>query len=347
MTVRSNGRSLIGMAVAMANLAVAIPAAEPDQPAPVPPPVSSEATTRTRAGGILDAGSTTGRDETISWYAEVGLGYDSNVLLRTSNDPPALGDGGLADYGLVRGYWRIVDRGDDRLDLSGGARYSGYPETSRANLIGLASTLSGQLAGRWADPIASIGIGRDLYDDGDGLATRIGLNAGAVRLSDDQWQLERATVGVQSVRYDRNYPGSGMLYDAVYHHWWLLEQNNGRRRIEAALAVGYYHAHLDGDAYRFVRPSLGWYYRFGPMLADAGTWDASALAQIELRRSATPVGTGDPERQAIWSVGGGLDRWFNTWFIAGLFASFGHRQSTTTTHDYDRLQVGMRLGFAW
>jgi hypothetical protein len=274
-------------------------------------------------------------------------GYDSNVLREDAVTPTATNTSGPAISGELYGTWRAIRNTSAQLNIIGDIRYSAYPDESQANVGRAGLAAFGLLRLGVIDPGMIIGVNRQWIDD-EGLATIARGTVVLSRLHPERQHFDSLSFDFYNVDYDDNEPASGILADVLWRHWWMPEPGNARRRWEFSLLAGIYDADAKFESYTMVRPSIAALYRIGEQNTTIGLWDVSGSLHYEWRQF-DEFSAGQPaEEQDLFQVGVAGERWFGgNMFSAGPFLTYSLRESNMSGHDYDRVQVGLRVRADW
>jgi hypothetical protein len=316
--------------------------------APTTTTAATAATTTGKARGnraAAAAGRGQASEQAVSLRLTVDAGYDSNVLREDSNTPTATNTSGPSLGGELYGTWRAIRAAGGQLNVIGDMRYNAYPDESQADLGRAGVAAFGLLRFGVVDPGAVVGVSRQWLDD-EGLATIWRATAIVSRLHPVREHFDSLSFDFYNVDYDDNEPASGVLSDALWRHWWMPEAGNARRRIEMTVALGVYKADAEVESYSMFKPGLSALYRVGDNATAVGIWDMTAQTSYEWRDYDATSGA-TSEKQHLFQIGGGADRWFGEMLAAGLFVTYSIRESNQVGNDYDRVQVGVRLRADW
>ncbi len=330
-------------------LTASVLAAEDVQPPPQPMPVTqTEAQTAaqptaadsTSAPPARSSSAATNRSP-FSGRLVLGAGYDSNALLLddTNQFVTDLGGPALSASALLR--YRILRENDHRLEIGAifDCDYYSDQESARQTRLGLVGTWAKRV-GQWL-PGASLGAYRYIVD-GDAVATAISGSLSWNRPTPTWAALP--SIDILRIAYDDLDAADGTQIALNYRHWFLLRPGQPNSRVEASIKVGVYRADEDFESYTFVRPGaeLRW--------QDAGTgelsrWTLVGRAWYEYRSydEAVPLAN-EAETAHRYHIGGEADRRLTPWLTGGGYAAYTVRNANIASREYDRFQIGLRLG---
>lgn len=304
----------------------------PPSPAPTPAP-SPEVTTPEPAARQ--------RPSAFGGRVVLGAGYDSNaLLLDEANEFITSLDGATMSGSLLLRY-RILRENDHRLEIGATADYDHYTDQDEATQLrlGLTGTWAKRV-GRWL-PGASLG-GYRYTIDGEAAATVITGSLSANRPAPTWAALP--SLDIVMIDYDDLDIADGTQIALNYRHWFILRPGRPASRLEASLKVGTYRAEEDFESYLLIRPGveLRWQDDGGGELAQ---WAFVGRAWYEYRSydEAVPLAT-EEETAHRASIGGEADRRLTPWLTGGGYLAFTARRANVDSREYDRIQVGLRLG---
>jgi hypothetical protein len=291
---------------------------------------------------------TPGKPRAFGLQAELNAGYDSNVLLDPSQDPKATNTASSVFSGTLKGTWRAINEGRNRLSLIAIAGIDDYPEFSQSQLIRLGGYATGQThVGRF-DPALILGGHRFLLDRKPAAT----LLTGEARVSQlTPHELMMGSLTTQYLNYDHQHEETGFLIAGGVRYWYMFTANDPRTRLEFAMRVGQYNARRSDQTYGTLEPSA----RFALHLPGR-TWlhsigeDFSLSGDAEVRYyHAVPAGTtgGPREIRRIYTVQSAFDIWLWRYLAVGPYVAYNTRVSNIPLTGYDRTQVGARLIANW
>jgi hypothetical protein len=233
------------------------------------------------------------------------------------------------------------------LNIIADMRYNAYTEESQANLGRAGIAAFGLLRFGVIDPGMVIGVNRQWIDD-KGLATIARGTVLLSRLHPAREHFDSISFDFYNVDYDDNDPASGIMADVLWRHWWMPEPGNARRRFEFSLTAGMYDAEAKIESFINLKPGISALYRVGDQNSTMGLWDVTGNLFYEWRKYDVSFASQTEEEQDLYQIGVAGDRWFGEdMFSAGPFLTYSLRESNISGHDYDRVQVGLRLRADW
>ena len=340
-------------------LALGLGAAEADPasvaPAPMPPPPAAAEAAPAAAeaapepvvtdpppSGTMQTAAPASAGQRPRFGAEITLagGYDSNALLLNDLNPVVTDLDGPALWADLALRWRIISDRDHRLEATARLAYDGYDSDEARQMHYGANLVWAKRYDRWL-PGAAFG-GYRYHLDGEAAAT-----VGTATLSANRAATTWAALPMIEalwIDYDDYDIASGILVAAHYQHWFLLRPQDPRCRLEAGLRIGQYAAEEDFESFLTVRPVLT--LRWHPAgTGEAGRWDFAAALSADLRSYDKPVPIAtDEETSTTFGIRVEGDRRLSPWLRGGIFAGYGQRDSNFSSRDYDRFQIGLRLG---
>jgi hypothetical protein len=299
------------------------------------------------------ANPTAERKGVIGAAASRFAGYDSYILLEPDHSPTATDMSGAALGGDVKGTLRLIDRDGfglwspgthaERLTFSVGGGVRDYPGHAEANQWRAGAQLAGHERRAYADP--GFVIGYNHYDiDHQSAADAVNADVYASRISPGYHDVDIALVGGEYLRYPLDTDKTGGLAMLGYRHWFLLRPSDIHRRVELGLTGSLYKAKATFESWYGIGPSASALWRFGTG-QRLGTIDLSGAASYEWRKYGEAVGV--TEKQGLAGVSVGADAWTCSHSSAGVYVSYGHRESNFPTDTYSRFQAGARIAALW
>jgi len=326
-------------------LTASVLAAEDALPPPTPAPVAQTATQPTAADNasapLARSPNAAANRSPFSGRFVLGAGYDSNALLLedTNQFVTELGGPTLSASALLR--YRILRENDHRLEIGAIFDHDYYAdqETARQTRVGLAGTWAKRV-GQWL-PGASLGAYRYVVD-GDPAATAISGSLSWNRPTPTWAALP--SLDILHITYDDLDAADGLQIALNYRHWFMLRPGQPASRIEASIKVGVYSADEDFESYTFVRPGAEIRWQ-DPGTGELSHWTLVGRAWYEYRSydEAVPLAN-ESETAHRFSLGGEADRRLLPWLTGGGYAAYTVRNANITSREYDRFQVGLRLG---
>jgi hypothetical protein len=313
-----------------------------------PPPPVSESAKGNDAQHLRQPAASPNKPKSFGLQAELSAGFDSNVLLDPSNNPQATNTSSAVLSGTVKGTWRVVNQGINRLSLIGIAGIDDYPSFPKSQLLRVGAYATAQThIGRF-DPGLVIGA-HEFYLDHKPAAT---LVTGEARVSQmTAHELVMGSAIGQYLNYNGQHEETGYLIAGNLRYWYMFNANDPRSRIEFGLRIGQYNAQRDDQTYGTVEPSV----RYAQHLPGR-TWlhsvgeDFSLTGDAEVRwYHAVPAGTTNEPRELrrIYTVQSAFDIWLWRFLSVGPYVSYNTRVSNIPLTGYERTQVGGRLIANW
>lgn len=318
--------------------APAADAAPPDVGEAVPEPVVADP--QPAEAVRTAAPATTGQRPRFGAEITLAGGYDSNALLLNDLNPVVTDLDGPALWADLALRWRIISERDHRLEATARLAYDGYDNDEAQQMHYGANLVWAKRYGRWLPGAAAGGYRYNL--DGEAVAT-VGTATLSANRAATTWAA-LPMIEVLWIDYDDYDIASGLLVAAHYQHWFLLRPQDPRCRVEAGLRAGQYAAQEDFESFLTVRPVLT--LRWHPAgTGEAGKWDFAASLSADLRSYDEPVPIAtDEETSTTLGLRVEGDRRLLPWLRGGVFAGYAQRDSNFASRDYDRFQIGLRLG---
>jgi hypothetical protein len=276
-------------------------------------------------------------------------GYDSNILIESSDAPARTDTSGAAWTADLKASYRFLDEEDRKAAAQLLAAYSGYPEQSEADLarVGLGANGSMALDTRFGRvDVGAVVVGHRVWLEARPAATIGSLAVHASHLANGV--VDIATLGLQAADYDQDDGAAGVLGEASWRRWWMPSSTpTVRKRIEAGLRLAHLAADEDSETYAAAGPSVGALWRFGGDETLLGTWDVTGRATAEWRWYRDGVAGAEAERSTTVAMRAGAQAWLAQGLTAGPYLAYSHRLSDRDQRDYQRVQAGLRIEAIW
>lgn len=271
----------------------------------------------------------------------LGAGYDSNALLLDETNEFVTSLDGATFSGALLLRYRFLRTNDHRLEVGASADYDHYVDQDDATQfrLGVAGTWAKRV-GQWL-PGASVGGYRYTID---------GEAAASVLTGSFSWNRPTPTwaalpsIDILRIDYDDLDAADGMLLALNYRHWFILRPGKPASRVEASLKIGTYQADEDFESYMMLRPGVEWRWQ-DDRGGELSQWSFVGRAWYEYRSYDEPVPLASEEETAHRiSIGGEADRRLTPWLTGGGYIAATTRRANIAAREYDRFQVGLRLG---
>lgn len=311
---------------------------------------TANAAAQKTAGAILFLDdSETGQNKTWDFSVKAGFEKTGYVLFDGYDDPPEFYKTKWNDFAQAKVIYRLINDGNNQLSLKGGVSYGGTPKVNTENNFSYSAEVKGQTELSWFDPLCRAYVTRytqaNTEDYFVGESTVIGVEAGGARLSENLYHLDRLTTLVERVDYDLNPDNQGMRYTLNYKHWFMLEPAMGRRRIEFTCKVITYRAETDPYSYDAIQPGLGFNYRFGANLAEAGVYDLRLFTTLEFRKYEDKLKyQKEVQKTRNWVLGCELKRWMAKWAYVGISTDYQRQMSNLPANTNNQATIALEVG---
>lgn len=312
----------------------------------MPPPANAETapTTVSPASTPTTQPAPTDTTTTVNPFSGrvvLGAGYDSNALLLDETNEFVTSLDGATFSGSLLLRYRFLRTNDHRLEIGATADYDHYVDQDEATQfrVGIAGTWAKRV-GQWL-PGANLG-GYRYTIDGEAAATVL-TGSFAWNRPTPTWAA-LPSLDVLWIDYDDLDAADGVLLALNYRHWFILRPGKPASRIEASLKIGTYQAEEDYETYVMARPGIEWRWQ-DDRGGELSQWTFVGRAWYEYRSYDEPVPlAGEEETAHRFSIGGEADRRLTPWLTGGGYIAATTRRANIAAREYDRFQVGLRLG---